>query len=534
MRGRAYPIPIPNGGVDYSQPAYLIQPNQLSDGSNVYVDIDGLLKSRKGYTPLRSTGPGARIQGGINYQNQDLTYASVVSTLTDWYWDNGASWTKITDPANPQSGSAADPARFTVFSQGGDWYACGVNNKNPVRTWKVGDANYSTPASAPSGRDILTLGSRLVVFNTIESGTRYPRRARWSSFEDRTTWGAGNYNDMLDAADFIVGARPLGSLSAAVYGASSIDIIQSNPGGDDASAFTTETLFAAQNYAGPISSAAIVQAEGADYYLASNGHVYQFNGIAPVDISGPICPEILAQINFSTATRCHGIYLPMKRLLVFFFPTLSAGNDCMAAAVFDLTRGVWLPLWDFIEAITASWQGVYSTALTYANCTFTYQTIPYSYDNVPNAAQIASFIGTSAGQVNAFFQASTDNGNSIAWSAYGPIFSPDPSKQIALDRAEVYLNPTTQQEFLTFQWDGYGSPFQPFTPIVAIGADISATNWINQMIQPGALNPNNMYANFIRMSVFSSASFGGFAFGGGVLYFTSQDKGDYSVTAISS
>lgn len=532
MRGQAFPVPIPDGGVDYSHPPHLIAPNQLSDGANMFYDIDGLYKPRHGYVEVFS--PGTRIMGGINYQNADLTYSTVVATQTGWWAFDGATETNITDPSNLWSGTVDDPARFTAFSQGGDWYACGVNNTNQVTTWKKGDANYTVQTSAPVARDILVLGSRLVCFNTVESGTRYPRRARWSAFQDRTSWPTDNFNDMLDDSGFIVGARNMGALAAAVYGTESIWILQSNPSGNDASAFTAQSLFTADGYAGPISSASIVVAEGGHYYLATNGHIYFFNGVTPTDISGPICPKIISTINFGTGDRCHGIYLPMKRALVFFFPQTASGGDCMTAAYFDLNRGVWEPLFQFSEAITASFQGTYSTGDTWANDPFQWATSPYTWGSVPRGSQLASFIGSGAGQVHAFFQAVTDNGLAVPYSAYGPLFTPDPSKNIALDRAEFYCSQPATEEFITFQFDGFGAPYQPATPIVSFGVDISTDGWTNMMVEPGPTNPNNMYANFLRLAVISSQSNGGFAFAGGVFYLTIDDKGDYSVTAISS
>lgn len=534
MRGQAFPIPIPTGGVDYSHPPHLLAPNQLSDGQNVYLDIDGLYKPRHGYTPLLTPGPSVRIQGGINYQNSDLTYSTVVAGLNTWWSYDGATWTNITDLANPWGGIEDDPARFTAFSQSGVWYACGVNNSNKVTTWTAGDATYTIQTSAPVARDILVLGSRLVCFNTVESGTRYPRRARWSAFEDRTSWPTLNFNDMLDDSGFIVGARNMGALAAAVYGSESIWILQSNPSGNDASAFTAQSLFTADGYAGPISSAAIVVAEGGHYYLGTNGHIYFFNGVNPTDISGPICPKIIQTINFATGTRCHGIYLPMKRALVFFFPQGATGSDCQTAAYFDLTRGVWEPLFQFSEPITTSFQGTYVTGQTWANDTFQWATSPYTWQSVPRGSQLASFIGTDAGQVHAFFQAFTDAGLPIAYSAYGPLFSPDPSKNVAIDRAEFYCYQPAVEEFLTFQFDGFGAPYQPATPIVSYGVDISTDGWTNMMTLPGPTNPNNMYTNFLRLAVISSQSNGGFAFAGGVIYLCLDEKGDYSVTAISS
>jgi len=240
-----------------------------------------------------------------------------------------------------------------------------------MRRWTGGLSQYETVTAAPVARDILVLGSRIVCFNTTENGTNFPRRARWSEFEDATTWLALNFNDMLDSDDAIIGAAKLGQNEAAVYGGSSIWLIQLNPGGDDASAFTTQELFSAINYSGPIGTAAIVVAEGSHYYLGTDGRVYQFNGIQPTPISDPIDPVVLAQINLGFGSRCHGVYLPAKRALVFFWPNLASGPNCRNCSYFSLARGVWEVPGQFVENITASWQATIETGQTWENDPYT-------------------------------------------------------------------------------------------------------------------------------------------------------------------
>ena len=557
MRGQPFPLPVPTGGVVYNLPPHQVPPNALIDGSNTYLDIDGLFKCRPGYVPLAIPGPatvsnptlfwdtdtytwntnpytwqqvgagGTHISGGVSWQNGDSSLENICATLGDWYSFEGGVWTAITDPANPQGGSANSPARFAVFSQGGVYWAVGVNNVNQMRRWTSGLIQYQTLAAAPIARDILVLGNRLVAFNTTEIGTQYLRRARWSQFEDATLWPALNFNDMLDSADSIIGAASFGQGAAAVYGGKSIWIIQSNPGGDDASAFTTQELFAALNYSGPIGTAAIVVAEGSHYYLGTDGRVYQFNGIQPQAISDPIDPAVLARINLGFGSRCHAVYLPVKRAIIFFWPALATGEDCQNASYFSLARGVWEPIESFLEGISASWPGTVETGQTWANDPYLWNTSPYTWDDIPDAKQLGVFIGTTAGQVHQFFKGYTDNGMAIPYSATGPLFSVDPSKTHSVDRYELYLSPASSPEIVTTTIKGYGAPSQPATEIDSLPSDISLTSWVNQPILPGPTNPNNYEANYLQLVIYSPASAGGFAMIGGTIYLVFNDKGDY-------
>lgn len=527
MRGKiVLPIPVPTAGLMAHLPPHQIPPTALSDGSNTYLDVDGLYKCRNGYSPVTSPGPSARITGGITYTDSNGTGETVCATLIDWFALINNVWTKITDPANLNSGSANNPTRFAAFAQGGIFYALGVNNVNPLRSWKGGDAAYTTPANAPVARDILVLSNRVVVFNVTAGGSQFVRRAQWSAFNDRTTWPILGFLDMLDSDDAIIGARKLGRQSAAVYGQKSIWVVQANPGGTDASAFTAEELFSAENYSGPIGTGAIVVAEGSHYYLGTDGRVYQFTGIQPQAISDPIDPKVIMLINFGFGSRCHAVYLPQKRGIIFFWPPMGQ-NDCTQASFFSLARQVWEPVWSFTEGITASWQATIVTALTWANSPYTWSNSPFRWQDKPNAQGQGVFIGTVAGQVHTFFQAFTDNGALIPYSAFSGLISPDPSQTFSLDRAEFYMRSTATHEIVIFQFDGFGAPLNPATPVVSIAADIGNDTWQNQMIEPGPFNPNNVESDYLRIKVFSGGSNGAFAFAGGNIYLNSSPKSDY-------
>lgn len=603
MRGKALPVPVFNGGIVLNTPPHQVPPNGILAGSNVFVDVDGLLKPRSGYNPLIAIGPGFRIQGGITYEDSRGDVETVVAGLTNWAQFTGATWQDIT--GTPWSGVEADPARFAAFFQNGAWYALGVNNTNPLTSWTAGQATYTEAATntfaitsiAGSGtigtitlanavtsiaigdsititgnsesgynvtatvvsvsgntvtfdstdtnggtggtltdnsilgsfsaRDILILSNRVLVFNTVENGTRYDRRVRWSAFNDATRWPQLGFADLADSNDAIVGARKTGRTSCAVYGQQSIWSVQANPSGDDASAFTAEELFAATNYNGAIGTAAIVVAEGYHYYLGTDGRVYQFNGIQPNAISDTIYPFLLKNLNTSTGSRCHSVYLPQKRGILFFWPP-SGQSDPFAASYYALDRGVWEPPFAFSEAITASWQTVLQSGLTWATAPGTWAQSTLVWDEITGSQSLGVLIGTDAGQVHIFFSTFTDNNLSIPYFFQSGLYSADQNLCFLLDRVEVYCSPTTSPEYVTVLWNGYGAPNQPTTTVVGVLADISVTSWIEQMVLPGPTNPNNTMRNYLQLSISSDGSNGGFAFNGGNAYLNTESKGDYS------
>ena len=143
MRGvQAIPIPVPTAGLVRNVPIHEAPANSLVDGLNVYVDDDGLLKCRLGYSPVGTITPAERITGIVGYRDQSGVFQEVIGTLTRWQAYNGDGTFTDISGGNLLSGDADDPVRFTPFAQDGEVWVFGVNNIDALHAWNSSLAAY--------------------------------------------------------------------------------------------------------------------------------------------------------------------------------------------------------------------------------------------------------------------------------------------------------------------------------------------------------------------------------------------------------
>ena len=397
-----------------------------------------------------------------------------------------------------------------------------------------GTLTDTTTIAMPPARDITVIANRMVIVNTVENGTRYPHRVRWSAEGDFTRWPVLAYNDILDMEDDpIVGIQPLGQNLGSVLGQNSIFLLEAEEG-DDANAFGTYRLQSADKYSGPASPAALISAEGLQYWLSYDGRVRQFDGVNVSPISPPIDAALQAAFDPVNASKCHAAYLQSERQVLFFAPTTSltdVTDDPSFAVVLDLYRQVFLPFYTFSEGVTASFSGQVNNSITWINIQGTWSASPYTWEDVPNELETDTIIATASGEVDAFFRGVQDGDNlyDVAYNATWTYFF-DPVNVIKFQYAEFYFEPVTGAvggiEYVTMQFQTLNYPYDPGTPLVSFAASMQA-GWTNQPVEPGPLNPNNVSNNLIAMTLSSSESKGGAGFAGGVLYGFLVARGQY-------
>ena len=102
-----------------------------------------------------------------------------------------------------------DRIRFTQFGSN----TLFVNNADKVQAYNIesGSAFADVSATAPVAKYITVVRDFVVVANTLESGTRYGTRVRWSGINDETEWTysqttQADYQDIPDGGN-IVGIR---------------------------------------------------------------------------------------------------------------------------------------------------------------------------------------------------------------------------------------------------------------------------------------------------------------------------------------
>src|ERR1019366_4828101 len=89
-------IVVPTQGLVANVPNYLVPSGGLVDGSNVFVDIDGLLKTRLGYSLVGTLNPAERINGIISYRDTNGDFVDVIATVNRWWkYNNDGTFTDI-------------------------------------------------------------------------------------------------------------------------------------------------------------------------------------------------------------------------------------------------------------------------------------------------------------------------------------------------------------------------------------------------------------------------------------------------------
>lgn len=534
MRGtQAFPIPVPTAGLRTDAPPHLIPPNALASGNNMFVDLDGQLKPRMGYTPVNPVAPGlppfgvssVRIMGGLNFAQADQSRQTIIASIVGFFVNSGlGTWTALTGPN--RTSSINQPVRIVPFFTGGVWHALSCDFSDQIADWPGTGTTYSVLGASPIVRDLMVLNERVVGLYTQEANVHFPRRVRWSSNLDQTTWGTNNFIDLSDQDDPIICGRPLGRTSAAVYGEKSIYLLSASPG-DDANAFVEERVFAADGYPGPISAACVTVVGGLHYYMAHDGRIYTFDGIdPPTPISGPIDAALRSQVQLGVGDRFHCAYLPSLQYVIFFFAG-EGQTDCNMAAAYNIPTGRWEPFWNFAsDFISSSFSVTDLFQLTWNNDPYTWNSNPFTWNSTPSSQSLDIYLGTVAGNVMRFWSGNQDNTTPIAWEADGALISLGPNKLELLDRVEIYTPQSLNDEFYTVQFNGFGAPNRPATPIVSVGADLGDAQWLNQQIPPGPQQPANQTANYVQVSLFSNNA-PDFAMGGGTLWMNVDERGDY-------
>ena len=212
-------IPVPTPGARSDVPRHRLPPDAMvaDDAANVVIR-DGWLVNRPGFSAINSTLVSGRPMGVILFKTGASSKFLVVGTTTTLAKLNAAQtgWDALTG-ATALTGSADDPISFTVFPQGGSDYLIAVNGVNVPQEWDGVAGTFSDSGTLPIADDITTAANRVLLLRTIEGGTRYNFRVRWSNFNVRGTSDSANFVDLSDTSDILVGGRALSRVQVAIY-----------------------------------------------------------------------------------------------------------------------------------------------------------------------------------------------------------------------------------------------------------------------------------------------------------------------------
>lgn len=176
MRGLPIDLPVPLRGQVNNVPRHKVPLDALLDGQNVFVDIDGLLRARFGYTPnLNAPGLGPIIGLGW-WLNEDGSNQYIAVTPTDVAASPGSppAWRKVTG-ATPLTGSVNDPVRIRPFFQNNFINMVICNNHDPLQFYNTGMAAIAslTPTLTAGGTSTAYTATTSPTFATYPVGTQF-------------------------------------------------------------------------------------------------------------------------------------------------------------------------------------------------------------------------------------------------------------------------------------------------------------------------------------------------------------------------
>lgn len=400
---------------------YNIAPGGVREDVNPVAIPDGHLLSSLNWLTRRGTGrprPGyiqvstqlasADRVTGIGHRGSPLAGDNTVfHTVSKAYFWNGASASDITGTWT--TSTADDPVRMTTYVSSGVVYLVRVNALNAVDKWN-GTGSFANIAAAPTGWDITTVGSYLVVGRA--GGDDYA--VQWSAFNDIDTWPAGNMARLIDTPGRIVAVRALTPLSVAIYKEDSVYL---------------GTLQAAKNafqfqliayISGPVSPAAVVPALGAHYWIGENMAIFRFDGAQPQAWTTSLGTTLFQNFSFGNKRQTHGAALDRDSTeLWFWYPDIQG----------TMQRGFSINVIDqsinphtFTHNITASSDWSKASQLTIDGLdTFTttidgLDAVFATIDAMSAPSQSTAVLADSTANFYRFGTHPADNGTAIPWS----------------------------------------------------------------------------------------------------------------------
>lgn len=435
----------PTRGAVASGAPHLLPPDAVpADVTKNVVMRDGWLVNRPGFAEIDADLVTGRPMGLIYYK-EGTTKRTVVATLSSWY--SYASGT-YTDLSAALTGTADDHVRFTLWPTGTNLILLGVNGalNEAVTEWTGTGATALTAGSPPPADDITVSTNRVILARTFETGIEQYYRIRWSAFNDRASYPAANFTDLSDTPDLVVGARAITRTAFAIHKDESQWIGLGRSGSQPFQFQLQDTK------PGPVSTAAIVSAEGRHWYLGIDGSFYMFDGTRCSHIGEGIRRYVVKNLNFDMKKRALGVFLKRDRDIWWFFPA-NGSDDCNRAISMNLDTLRFFPHelgltvsagceWDFIPSVT--WDSL--SGYTWDNIAATYPT----WDSFGSTSTPVDLVAQVSGKIHSFGVAATDNGTSVAarWRT-GPLAAAGPGQRVRAESLDTYFELTNSAQAAT-------------------------------------------------------------------------------------
>lgn len=328
FKGNNVPI-LPRRGLNDADDPITLEEGFSPDCLNVRFDKRGVYK-RDGFTRYIATATKADDVVGI----AQLTLGTganhqVALCGNDLFKEDSGAWSSIKGSLTLTAGQN----NHVQFAQLTD-LLIGTNNVDQIWKWS-GTGNAAALGGSPptTAKGIAAFQNYLFLLNTLESGTRYPGRVRWSLLNNAENWPAANFNTLLNLTGQVgQGFGKFGNQMFAFFDRSIFEIVYT---GD---AVTPFTFPVASPDIGSVSGHAIVAVDDAIFFPSHRG-IYVMAGGVPKYISAPI-EDTWSTINTGRLGNIIGVH---NRLYneVWFAISTGASSSHDKILVYNYVQNWW-------------------------------------------------------------------------------------------------------------------------------------------------------------------------------------------------
>ena len=259
------------GGLNLRSDQFNLEENESPDLLNVVVDPRGGVRQRDGVDRLNPTALGADIKGIWGLHTDSGTNQIMVNYGTAVAYATTANFTNV-------SGITARTNGTRVYGMTMNNVAYGVSGDVVSFKWDGSSgADLGTTLNGSAGN--FPIAQYLAFWNnfawtasTVESGTNYKYRVRWSNANDPEKWTAADYVDIDkgEHGDYITGLVPAGD-KLLVFKSNSVHAIY----GWDSDSFQVVNL---TNNVGSIPLSSPVATTYGTFFWSSTNGIYLFDG----------------------------------------------------------------------------------------------------------------------------------------------------------------------------------------------------------------------------------------------------------------
>jgi hypothetical protein len=344
-KGNSVPTSLPPVALDPSKAGIHREMSRLEAGWGAYPDCENVInhqasfRVRPGLTKVGNS-LAARVVGAMSYPvaTDKARLVALTTTGMSVYDITGGTWTDVTDPLHPLTGSAANIGVMRTLESGSSVLTIAINGKDAPVVWANDPATKYRLLGCEvprTPRCMVVCNNRLVFGNITELS---PQGVDYSNpLDPDNGWGL-NETILGDTPGDIVAMRELGNLSFVVYKSDAIYLAQAIAANET---FTYQ--FHSAYNAGPVGPQAVLSVgEGLHMYLAVDGGLYKFDGVQPLLLAEYLRTYIAQQLDRDRMGRSFSFIDPETSLAYFFYP-VKGSVEIMSAIVVDLSTGAAWP-----------------------------------------------------------------------------------------------------------------------------------------------------------------------------------------------